>query len=229
MTPTLIRLNNVSKRYLENGEEKMLLSSVNATVEQGKIIMLTGPSGSGKSTLLRLFNRLENADQGEIIYKDKPVQYWDPVQLRREIQYVFQSPILFSGTVSDNLAYPLSLQGKELQEAQMEQLLDRVGLSPAYLNQRVSSLSGGEKQRVHLARSLSLQPVMLLLDEATASLDNESAIEIEQEIRRFCLNGGTVVWISHQQEQVKRIGDEVWKLEKGQLILRKTESGGQPK
>ncbi|QKG85553.1 ATP-binding cassette domain-containing protein [Kroppenstedtia pulmonis] len=229
MNPTLIRLHNVSKRYLENGEEKIILSSVNATVEQGKIIMLTGPSGSGKSTLLRLLNRLENADQGEIIYKDKPVQYWDPVQLRREVQYVFQSPILFSGTVSDNLAYPLSLQGKKLQETQMEQLLDRVGLTPATLNQSVSSLSGGEKQRVHLARSLSLQPEMLLLDEVTASLDNENAIRIEEEMRHFCLNGGTVVWISHQQEQVKRIADEIWKLEKGQLIIRKMESGGQPR
>lgn len=104
-----------------------------------------------------------------------------------------------------------------MSEEEMARLLERVGLSKSYLTRSIEKLSGGEKQRVHLARSLSLNPHVLLLDEPTASLDPESTERIEQEMRCYREKGHTVLWITHQPEQARRIADQVWHLESGHL------------
>ncbi|WP_169713775.1 ABC transporter ATP-binding protein [Paludifilum halophilum] len=213
----LIELKHITKTYPGERGPFSPLRDVNAQVIKKRLVVLMGPSGTGKSTLFRLLNRLEDPDEGVISYRGKPLKEWDPVRLRREVHYVYQSPILFLPTVEENLAYPLYLQDKELERPEMIRLLQRVGLSRSYLHRFVDDLSGGEKQRVHLARSFSLRPEILLLDEPTASLDEESTERIEKEVRDFCDRGGTVVWISHLRKQAERIADERWYLENGKL------------
>ncbi|MGA9174767.1 MAG: phosphate ABC transporter ATP-binding protein [Thermoactinomyces sp.] len=213
----LIELRNITKSY-ESPEGRVTpLKEVSAVIPPKSLIAVMGPSGTGKTTLFRLLNRLEDPDQGSITYKGKPLFEWNPISLRRQVHYVFQSPVLFPKTVADNLNYPLKLQGKSLSEEEMVRLLERVGLSKSYLTRSIEKLSGGEKQRVHLARSLSLKPQVLLLDEPTASLDPESTERIEQEMRRYREEGHTVLWITHQPEQARRVADQIWHLESGHL------------
>jgi putative ABC transport system ATP-binding protein len=213
----LIELREVTKSYDSPEGRTTPLKLVSAVIPPESVIALMGPSGTGKSTLFRLLNRLEDPDHGSITYKGKPLSEWDPILLRREVHHVFQSAVLFPKTVADNLNYPLKLQGKSMSEEEMARLLERVGLSKSYLTRSIEKLSGGEKQRVHLARSLSLNPHVLLLDEPTASLDPESTERIEQEMRCYREKGHTVLWITHQPEQARRIADQVWHLESGHL------------
>ncbi|SDW91843.1 putative ABC transport system ATP-binding protein [Marininema mesophilum] len=219
METAIIQLHDVSKSYLGDEGRLTPLKRVSGIVPAGSCVIVTGPSGTGKSTLFRLLNRLEDPDQGKIMYRDKDLVEWDPVQLRREVHYVYQQPVLFPGTVMKNLAYPLSLQGIDLGILEMESALSRVGLAERMLHRRVEELSGGERQRVSLARSLTLNPAVLLLDEPTSSLDDSSTQVVEAEIRRFRDAGGTVLMISHLQQQAKRLADIHWQLTAGELTV----------
>ncbi|MBN6186085.1 ATP-binding cassette domain-containing protein [Aneurinibacillus sp. BA2021] len=216
----VLQLSHVSKTY-RNGSERMTpLHNVTAAVKEGAFITITGPSGTGKSTLFRLFTRLEEPDSGEIFYRGRPLAEHDAPALRRRVHYVFQSPVLFPGTVADNLSYPARLAGEMLLEGEMKELLTRVALPASYLTRSVTELSGGEKQRVHIARSLSLAADILLLDEPTSALDHQSTECIEREIVDYHRLGHTVLWITHSSEQAKRLGNLMWHLENGQLEER---------
>ncbi|SFS84156.1 ABC transporter ATP-binding protein [Marininema halotolerans] len=219
MEKSIIQLEQVRKSYVGDDGPITPLNGVSAVVPKGSCVVVTGPSGTGKSTLFRLLNRLEDPDQGRILYRGRNITEWNPVQLRREVHYVVQQPILFPGTVNTNLAYPLSLQGKEMSQSEMENTLARVGLDKSMLRRKVEDLSGGERQRVSLARSLTLNPPVLLLDEPTSSLDDASIQVVEEEIRRFRDQGGTVLMISHFQQQVQRLADIHWRLSAGALTV----------
>ncbi|MGF7088509.1 ABC-type multidrug transport system ATPase subunit [Kroppenstedtia sanguinis] len=215
----LIRIDEVSKGYPSAHGTVTPLNKISAEIPKGRLSVFMGSSGTGKSTLFRLLNRLENPDEGEITYLGIPLTQWDPVHLRREIHYVHQTPILFLDTVEENLSYPLSLQGEKASADQMRGVLKQVGLSESFLKRPVDSLSGGEKQRVNLARSLMLNSPVLMLDEPTSSLDPQSTETVEKMMIRVRDLGRTVLLISHQREQAERMADLLWKLEEGQLIL----------
>ncbi|MBN2909310.1 ATP-binding cassette domain-containing protein [Polycladomyces sp. WAk] len=213
----LIQLHDVVKIYRTTEGEWRPLDGVTASINAGQMIAVMGPSGTGKSTLFRLLNRLEEPDRGSITYRGKPLTEWHPVRLRREVHYVFQTPVLFPGTVEDNLSYPYNLAGERVNRKELVRLLERVGLPAAYLSRRVEQMSGGEKQRVNLARSLALDSPVLLMDEPTSALDPKGASVVEQEICRLHKEGRTIVWITHDPQQAERIAEEIWVLENGQL------------
>lgn len=213
----LIELIHITRTFQADGVQTCPLQDVSACIGAGEFLVIVGPSGTGKSTLFRLLCRLEDPDSGKILFENRPLTEWNPILLRRKIHYVYQMPVLFLDTVSQNLSYPLKLQGKNLPENEMESLLTKVGLPVSLLHRPIDQLSGGEKQRVSLARSLSLQPDVLLLDEPTSSLDPATASLVEETIVQYHQEGHTVLWITHQPEQGKRLANRIWHLQDGKI------------
>jgi len=201
----LFELRDVS---LTRGERRVL-DSLDAEIEPGATAVV-GPSGAGKSTLLRLLNRLADPDAGTIAYRDRPLDSYDPLALRREVSLVPQLPALLPGTVESNLAYAAGLAGKRLGVAEC---LRHAGLAAEFAARDVSRLSVGERQRAMLARALAQQPGVLLLDEPTSALDSEARDAVEATLRR--LRGEldlSLVLVSHDAEQARRLTDRVIRL-----------------
>jgi putative ABC transport system ATP-binding protein len=195
--------------------DRRVLDSVSAAIPPGATAIV-GPSGAGKSTLLRLLNRLVDPDAGTIAYRDKPLDEYEPLALRREVSLVPQLPALLEGTVESNLAYAAGLAGKELDA---ERCLDLAGLDPEFAGRDVARLSVGEQQRAMLARALAQEPAVLLLDEPTSALDHAARDAIEAtlaELRRELEI--SVVLVSHDPEQARRLSDWVVRLQDGRAI-----------
>jgi putative ABC transport system ATP-binding protein len=167
------------------------------------VTAVAGPSGAGKSTLLRLLNRLDDPLSGVITWDGRPIAEWDPLLLRRRVAMVFQRAPLFGGTVFDNLRVAL----EDLTRPAAEAILTRVGLAPALLDRAAADLSGGEAQRMSMARALLTEPSVLLADEPTASLDGGSRVTIERLARSIADDGVPIVWVSHDTEQLRRLAD----------------------
>jgi len=204
------------------GVSREILRDINLTIPAGKILTITGPSGSGKSSLLMLLNLMRDATTGRILLDAEDIRRLDVLELRRRVGIVFQKPYLFKGTVEYNILLGPRLRGVN-PGSSPGQLLEKVGLSPSILQQEATSLSGGEQQRVTLARTLANSPEVLLLDEVTASLDSNSALFIEDLVRELCRDHGlTVVWVTHDLEQVERVGDNNVMLVEGRLLVGRT-------
>ena len=156
---------------------RTVLQDIDATIPRHLITVLCGPSGGGKTSLLRLLNRLDDPVRGEVLLDGISIDDYNVTELRRRVALVFQSPVMFSGTVSDNLAVAAELGG--LQEGQFDELSDQVmllaELDPSLLERPGGELSVGQKQRVNLARALMTSPEVLLLDEPTSALDPETS------------------------------------------------------
>jgi putative ABC transport system ATP-binding protein len=188
-----------------------LLRGVDAAVWAGCITVLAGPSGSGKSTLLRLGNRLEVTSGGVVRFRGAEIATLDPRELRRRVGMVFQRPVLFAGTVRDNLVVADPTAG----DAVMERGLERVGLDGALLDRTADELSGGEAQRLCIARTLLTRPEVLLMDEPTSALDPENRRGIEALARELASEGLGVLWVTHDLTQAVRLGDRVVVLVEG--------------
>lgn len=182
------------------------------------ITVLAGPSGAGKSTLLRLCNRLEAPTAGTIRFRGDDVAGLDPLAHRRRVGMVFQRPATFPGSVRDNLAVAC----RDSDDDAFAGFLERAGLAADFLDRRADDLSGGEAQRVCLARTLATRPEVLLLDEPTSALDPEASRLLERLARSLADGGVPLVWVSHDLAQVRRIADEVVVLVDGR---RATEAG----
>ncbi len=182
-----------------------MLDEVSGQIPGRQVTVVAGPSGVGKTTLLRLCNRLEVPDQGRILYRGRDIADLDPLQLRREVGMVFQHPALFGGTVRDNLA----VADPKAASDTYADALRRVSLDPALLNRQAASLSGGEAQRVCLARTLITGPQVLLADEPTSGLDLTPRLAFERLIRGLTSDGMTVVWVTHDLDQLRRLADNV--------------------
>lgn len=194
------------------GKNVEIIKNLSVDINDQDIFAIAGPSGSGKSTLLRLFNRLDDATRGEIIIDNKEIKSWDIKQLREKIGFVFQESALFEGTVLDNIMYGLRIRGikKDMEIAEGERLLNTVGLSTEYLDTNIDKLSGGQKQRVNIARTLALNPEVLLLDEPTSALDPQGTKQIEELLLELNSKyNKTIVIVSHNIEQIKRIAKRV--------------------
>lgn len=204
--------------------EQPILRGITAEIPAGEVLTIIGPSGSGKSTLASLLNRLADPDRGQLEFLGRDLREWEVTELRRRVGLVFQNPTMLPGTVRDNLEYGPRLWGRSL-GPEIAELLGRVGLSATFLDRRAADLSGGEKGRVALARTLANRPEVLLLDEITSALDPETAREVEELILALRRELGlTCVWVTHDLGQAERVGSLVWFLEEGLLA----ESGPAP-
>ena len=197
---------------------KVLVDDVGVAIEQGEVLAVIGPSGAGKSSFLRLLNRLDEPTGGTVLLNGEDYRSIAPRDLRRRVGMVMQIAYLFPGTVAANIAFGPRQRGVSLAQEQIEELLHRVGL-PGYQQRDVSKLSGGEAQRVSVARTLANAPEVLLLDEPTSALDEASAQGVEElllhiiEERRM-----TCVIVTHNKPQAARIANRVMVLEAGKMV-----------
>jgi len=203
MGPIKVRISDV--RYAVGRAE--ILKGVSATVGEGEVFSIVGPSGAGKSTLLRTINRLVEPTSGEIFLDGAPTGEMNPLELRRRVGMVFQLPALFGETVADAVLYGLRLMNRS---ADTGPLLESVGLDAALAGRNPQSLSVGQQQRVAIARSLALEPEVLLMDEPTSALDLAARQRIEDLIGDLSTRLNlTIVLVSHVLDQVERIADRV--------------------
>jgi ABC-type methionine transport system ATPase subunit len=184
-----------------------ILADVSFQVDRGTALTLVGPSGSGKSTLLRCLNWLAEPTQGCVRFNDRDITALDPLALRRRAALVLQTPVLFEGTVRDNLRMqPVSARA-DLSESRLARSLTEVGLDARFLDRDGATLSGGEKQRVTIARALLGDPEALLLDEPTAALDPPNVALVVETISGLRQSRGlTIVAVTHQPELIRRLG-----------------------
>lgn len=200
-----------------DGTDRPRLDDVNLVLPAGGITAITGPSGSGKSTLLRCANRLVAPDRGTVAYLGRDLAQLDVLRHRREVGMVFQRPVTLGGTVLDNLR----VAEPSVTEPEAAELLEHVALTPEFLGRDADELSGGEAQRVGLARTLATKPHVVLADEPTASLDEAASRELEDLMRRLVDEFGVdVLLVSHSAEQVQRIADRVIGLDAGRIVTQ---------
>jgi putative ABC transport system ATP-binding protein len=199
-------------------KDKVLVEDATFEVRAGEVLAIVGPSGSGKSSLLRLLNRLDEPTSGTVYVEGFDYRQIAPRELRRKLGMVNQRPYLFPGTVEENLHFGPLQRGQTLSHDSIEQLLARVGLK-GYATRNVANLSGGEAQRVSVARTLANSPLVLLLDEPTSALDETSKLEVESSIQNIVHQQGlTCVLVTHDTAQARRLAGRVLLLEAGRMV-----------
>lgn len=200
-------------------KNRTILHNLNGTFYKGKITTLVGPSGAGKSTLLKMCNGLLAPTSGNIIIDKQPIQEYEPTSLRRKVGIALQGAPILRSSVYENLALPRTLQGEQLSEEEAVAALEDVQLDASFLHREAPELSGGQKQRLSIARTLINKSDILLLDEITSALDPTSAKEIEELILKINRKYGvTIIWITHNLQQARRVSDFTWILQDGQLL-----------
>lgn len=192
-----------------------VLRDVDLVLPEDRTTVLVGPSGAGKSTLLRLCNRLGVPSAGTVRFRGTPLDDLDPRDHRRRVGMVFQRPVAFAGTVGDNLA----AADPDADHDAHHDVLEAVGLDGALHEREADALSGGEAQRMCIARALLTRPEVLLLDEPTSALDEDSRDDVEAMADRLRDRGVTLVWITHDQAQAARRGDHVVALDAGRVVF----------
>lgn len=193
-----------------------ILDGASATVPAAGVTCLVGPSGSGKSTMLRLCNRLEVATGGTVRFRGDDVVALDPLTHRRRVGMVFQRPTPFPGTVRDNLRVACP----DADDAVLATSLERAGLAPRFLDRVADELSGGEQQRMCLARTLVTEPEVLLMDEPTSALDDEATRVLEDLARGLACAARPVpiLWVTHDRAQVGRIAERYITVQDGRVL-----------
>ncbi|MGY0694455.1 ABC transporter ATP-binding protein [Virgibacillus sp. FSP13] len=212
---TAIQFNEVS--YSSDGLH--ILNNITASFPKGKITTLVGPSGAGKTTCFKLCNGLKSPNAGEIYIKGKNINDYEPTELRRDVGMALQQATMVNGTVLKNLTLPLELQGEQISADTAKDFINMVGLDESYLQRNVKDLSGGQRQKLSIARTLVNRPQILLLDEITSSLDRVS----QQEIEKLIINinekyNTTIVWITHNLQQAREIGHYTWVMMAGEVV-----------
>lgn len=195
---------------------RRVLDGVTASFAVGRCTAVAGPSGSGKSTLLRLLDRLEEPTEGRVLLHGQDLRSYDVLALRRRVGLLQQARVLLGATVLEDLSV-----GRPVTAQDAAVLLTRVGLDGLPLDRDTASLSGGEAQRLCLARALAVGPEVLLLDEPTSALDAVAAHAVEHVVKGLVAEGLTAVLVSHDLESARRLADDVVVLRGGRV----TESG----
>ncbi len=202
-----------------------LLNNISLNIPDGKIMSLIGPSGSGKSTFLRCLNRLWEPEANTVLLEGEDITTLDVLMLRRRVGMLTQSGALFEGTVADNVAFGPRLRKQELSAVRIAELLEMASVEPSIAAKSTDTLSGGQAQRVALARTLANEPDVLLLDEPTSALDPAATLRVEETIMQLRDELGlTVVWVSHSLQQVERTADYVTLLVDGEVAETGTPS-----
>lgn len=196
---------------------RLVLDRVTFSTAGKGIFMLFGRSGAGKTSLLRLMNRLDQADSGRVLINGTPVEEYRPVELRKKVGMIFQEPRLLEGTVQHNMHFAADYHGIEVD---VPSLLARVGLD-GFESSMVSALSAGQKQRISIARALSIGPEILLMDEPTSSLDEPAAKAMEGLLFSLVEKSNLkVVFVTHDLRQLERLGGRGVVLEEGRVVFQ---------
>lgn len=184
---------------------RLRLDDACGSVPRDGVTVLVGPSGSGKSTLMRCCNRLEVPTAGTVRYCGEDIAMLDPLALRRRVGMVFQRPTPFPGSVRENLR----VARPTLPDGAAASVLGQVGLDRSFLDREATELSGGEAQRVCLARTLVTEPEVVLMDEVTSSVDPAQRTGLEGLARSLASKGVAVLWVTHDLNQMRRVADHV--------------------
>jgi putative ABC transport system ATP-binding protein len=192
---------------------RVVLHGVSARFARGRVTAVVGPSGAGKSSLLRCLNRLEEPEAGRVLLDATDVRAIEPTLLRKRVGMIFQTPVLFEGGVRANLTYGLD----GVSDADLAASLDAAGLPQTFLERESTALSVGQAQRVCIARALVRDPDVLLMDEPTSALDKDASARIEASIAGLAERALTVVLVTHDLEQAKRVAHEAILLIDGRI------------
>ncbi|MEF2293575.1 ATP-binding cassette domain-containing protein [Virgibacillus dokdonensis] len=192
----------------ENIKVKGIIEINKLEIPAQQIVCIVGKSGSGKSTFLRLLNHLDSPDEGTIFYQGENMQKMNPIELRRSITMVPQTPVIFSGSVEDNLKIGQKLSGIDVvNELKLKETLEKVFLHKS-LDAPAEDLSGGEKQRLALARAMLLQADVFLLDEPSSALDSDTAAKVIDVFIEFIkTQNKSLIMITHDLELARRVAD----------------------
>lgn len=213
----MIEFKKVDKFYGNNH----ILKSLDLTIKNNEKVVIIGPSGSGKSTVLRCINRLEKIESGDILFNGQSILKQKQSQLSTEIGMVFQKFHLFPHlTVVQNVMEAptwVKKMNKEQARELAASLLEKVGMGDK-LNSYPGQLSGGQQQRVAIARSLAMQPKLMLFDEPTSALDPELVGEVLQVIKQLAVEGMTMALVTHEMGFAREVADRIVFMDKGQII-----------
>ncbi|MBW7477133.1 ATP-binding cassette domain-containing protein [Paenibacillus oenotherae] len=216
---SILKFDHLSKRLQGSSENQPLFSNVSAVIDEPERIALLAPSGQGKSTLLRILSLLDCADEGDILLNNVSFREWQPLHWRMKAMYVAQQAVMLPGSVEDNLRIASRLHRTVFDNDYARKLMADVGLHELDWCKPSADLSGGEKQRVALVRSLLLYPDLLLLDEITASLDPHSKVAVEVMLAELHEKQGTTyIWVTHDLEQARSVSNRVWFMGEGTLL-----------
>jgi putative ABC transport system ATP-binding protein len=204
------------------GTSMVILDRISFTARQGEITGIIGASGSGKSTLIRLCNRLDDPSEGTIKVNGQNIATIDTLLLRRKIALVLQKPFMFEGTLLENLQRPFlfrKLAPPSAESLEIARVLDLVQLSKEMLKRNARSLSGGEQQRVNLARALVNHPEVLLLDEPTSALDHPSTARLANTLSNICQSEHlAIIVVTHDLYLAEHIVNHLIYLEEGRIV-----------
>ncbi|MDF2520082.1 MAG: transporter ATP-binding protein [Clostridia bacterium] len=184
-----------------------------------RITCIVGQSGSGKTTLLRMLNKLISPDSGKILYNDENLKEIDSIGLRRKVVMLPQTPVIFNGTIRDNLQIGLKLAEKpEAADSELLEILEKVHLKKG-LDENADKLSGGEKQRLALGRVMLLKPEVLLLDEPSSALDEETEQLIIESVVEFSKrNNRTLIMVTHSKKVADTFADNIIEIKEGKVV-----------
>jgi len=224
-TAPMIEATDLTKVYKTPASQVVVFEGLNVRIERGKLIGIVGASGAGKSTLLHLLGGLDTPTSGTVLFNSTNIFNWDAGELAHfrnsHIGFVFQfHHLLPEFTVLENTMMPMMIRGEVRQniEPMAVQILERVGLGHR-ISHQVGEISGGEQQRVAIARSLVGKPELLLADEPTGNLDHRTGITIFEMIRELHAERGLTSVIATHNEKIAEQCDEVWELREGVFAL----------
>ncbi len=204
---TLIEINGLQVQR----NARVTLDIEHLSIQRGETLAVVGPNGAGKTTLLLALAHLLHPTRGEIRYDGKPLREWNDLEYRRRISFVFQSPLLLDMTVEENVALGLKFRG--ISQAERRERIDRwiraLGIE-SLSKRRASQLSGGEAQRVSLARAFVLDPELLLLDEPFAALDPPARANLLEDLSALLAqNHRTTIFVTHNLNEAVKLGDRI--------------------
>lgn len=218
-----IKFENVEKSY-EDG--KKIIDNLNLKINYGECVTLIGKSGSGKTTMLKLINGLISPNSGQIFIKDKEINEWDIIELRRNIGYVIQQIGLFPYmNIEDNIGYVLNIkkEQKDNIRKRAEELIDLVGITQDYLKKYPRELSGGQRQRIGVARALAADPDIILMDEPFGAVDEITRRTLQDEMIKLQGNlKKTIVFVTHDIEEAFKLGSRIVLFENGKIVQEGT-------
>jgi putative ABC transport system ATP-binding protein len=204
---------------IKNLKYKEILDIEDLKIDQGKVTCIVGKSGSGKSSLLKLLNKINSPDSGTIYYKNQDIEEIDSIKYRRTIPMLAQFPVIYDGNIRDNLLMGLKFSGKNHKDDDaLREALRKVQLEKD-LEDDPSDLSGGEKQRLCIARIMLMDTDVILLDEPSSSLDSKTEYKIIKLIyEHIKANNKTMIYVTHSNEVANNFADTLIRMDSGKVV-----------
>lgn len=206
----------------KNVKYKDILDIDNLLIEENRITFVSGPSGSGKSTFLKLLNKMISQDSGNIYYKGKDINSLDSVELKRKVLMLYQSPTIYEGNIRDNLLIGRKFaHQEEINDNKLKEILKKV-LLDKNLEDSPANFSGGEKQRLSLARIMVMDFETLILDKPSSALDRKNELEIVGSIVNFVKeNNRNLITVSHSNNLLKEFAEDIIHIKNKNAIKEK--------